>query len=237
MRTPEILLGCCQAGTSRIVHTQDDLPGPKRAHLALNRREASAPNVTQAGCFSGRFGPDRHRRGTGFLALGVERTFCQTGLSAGGPVSATFPLAISIFCLNCNFSSHFAPSSARPPFSSSLSSVISTPPDAAPAPPTCIPGIAAISSTPCLPVPCQGGSWSSSTPACSGCCCIRCCCHSSCCCCCCCCCCCYPAPCSDCCCCCCCRSLYCCCCCLCRGPCSDCCRCCCHSFCSCMLLL
>ena len=28
VRAPEILLGCCQAGTSRIMHTQDGLPGP-----------------------------------------------------------------------------------------------------------------------------------------------------------------------------------------------------------------
>ena len=96
MRSPEILLGCCQAGTSRIMHTQGDLLGPKRAHLALNRREASAPNATRAGCFLGLFGPNRHRRGAGFLAFGVERTFCQTGLSAGGPAACpNFPLGLT----------------------------------------------------------------------------------------------------------------------------------------------
>ena len=34
VRTPETLLGCCQAGTSRIMRTHDDLPGAPGAYLA-----------------------------------------------------------------------------------------------------------------------------------------------------------------------------------------------------------
>ena len=51
VRTPEILLGRCQAGTYRNMHTQDDLPGPPGAYLALARWGPSRPEFTKPRTF------------------------------------------------------------------------------------------------------------------------------------------------------------------------------------------
>ena len=82
---PEALPGPSQAGISRIMQTQADLPEPHQAHLALNRWQLSAPKATQTGYFLGPVGPSQHGRGVDFfLALRVECTFSKGSLPAWG---------------------------------------------------------------------------------------------------------------------------------------------------------
>ena len=64
---PEALPGPSQAGISRIMQTQADLPEPHQAHLALNRWQLSAPKATQTGYFLGPVGPSQHGRGVDFF--------------------------------------------------------------------------------------------------------------------------------------------------------------------------